>query len=119
MEEESDEINRYGVSLVDDGKVSQARIDEAVRRVLRLKFQLGLFDHPYSDDERDRKELLSPEHVAAAREIAGRSIVLLRNDRSTLPLRKDLRSIAVLGPLADDRAAARGTGEATARMTTL
>ncbi len=108
MEEESDEINRYGVSLVDDGKVSQARIDEAVRRVLRLKFQLGLFDHPYSDDERERKELLSPEHVAAAREIAGRSIVLLRNDRSTLPLRKDLRSIAVLGPLADDRAAALG-----------
>jgi beta-glucosidase len=88
--------------LIDDGRVSTARIDESVRRVLRLKLKLGLFDHPYSDESRERV-IFIPEHQAAAREIAGRCLVLLKNDGGLLPLGKDIRSIAVLGPLADDK----------------
>ena len=103
MEEESKAFNRHGARLVVDGKVPSARIDEAARRVLRLKHRLGLFDDPYTDESREERTLLSPEHVALAREVAGRSLVLLKNDGDVLPLRKDLRSIAVLGPLADDR----------------
>jgi beta-glucosidase len=64
---------------------------------------LGLFDQPYVDEGRERAVLLNPEHLAAAREIAGRSLVLLKNEGGLLPLRHDLRSIAVVGPLADDR----------------
>ena len=103
MEEESTDFNEHGSRLVADGKVPRARVDEAVRRVLRLKCRLGLFDHPYTDESGEGPALLSPEHVALAREVAGRSLVLLKNDGGVLPLRKDLRSIAVLGPLADDR----------------
>ncbi len=108
MEEESREFNKYGARLVEEGKVPAARIDEAVRRVLRLKLRLGLFDHPYGDEAREKSTLLRTEYLAAARVIAGRSMVLLKNDRASLPLHKGLRSIAVLGPLADDRAAALG-----------
>ncbi len=71
MEEESELFRTHGVDLVKSGAVPLARIDEAVRRVLRLKFRLGLFDHPFSDEQRERATLLSPEHLAAAREIAG------------------------------------------------
>jgi beta-glucosidase len=103
MEEKSKLFKEHGAQLVGEGKVPLARIDEAVRRILRLKFHLGLFDHPYTDEARERSVLLCRDHLAAAREIAGRSLVLLKNEGDVLPLRKDLRSIAVLGPLADDR----------------
>jgi beta-glucosidase len=103
MEEESTLFRAHGARLVGDGKVPLARVDEAVRRVLRLKCRLGLFDHPYTDESRERDVMLSPEHRAVARVIAGRSLVLLKNEGHVLPLRADLRSIAVLGPLADDR----------------
>jgi beta-glucosidase len=108
MEEESETFNEYGARLVGAGKVPMARIDEAVRRVLWLKSRLGLFDNPYIDESRESAILLSREHLAAARAVAGRSLVLLKNDGGTLPLRKDLRAIAVLGPLADDRATPLG-----------
>ena len=108
MEEQSELFRTYGPRLVGDGKVPLARIDQAVRRVLRLKFRLGLFDRPYTDEDRERAVLLSPENLAAAREIAGRSLVLLKNEGGVLPLKKGLRSIAVLGPLADDRDAPLG-----------
>jgi beta-glucosidase len=103
MEEESELFNTYGARLVGDGSVSPSRVDEAVRRVLRLKFRLGLFDHPYTDEGRERAVLLSRENLAAARQLAARSLVLLKNEGGVLPLREDLRSIAVIGPLADDR----------------
>jgi beta-glucosidase len=108
MEEESRAFNAHGVRLVEAGKAPMARIDEAVRRILRLKLRLGLFDHPYTDEDREHSVLLSPEHRTAAREIAGRSMVLLKNDGATLPLRKAVKSIAVIGPLADDRKAMLG-----------
>ena len=105
MEMVSRSYNAFGAKLLQEKKLSQATIDEAVRRVLRIKFRLGLFDRPYTDEAGEATALLRPESVRMAREAAGRSMVLLKNDRETLPLSKNIGSIAVIGPLADDRAA--------------
>jgi beta-glucosidase len=85
-------------------------LNEAVRRVLRLKYRLGLFSDPYGrgDAARERAVTLTAENRRVAREAARRSIVLLKNDRNTLPLRKDLGSIAVIGSLGTDSAAMIG-----------
>jgi len=87
--------------LVSDKKVSVATIDEAVRRILTKKYELGLFDDPYrfSNADREKQALNKPEYLEAARDIARKSIVLLKNDRNVLPLSKDLSSIALIGPL--------------------
>lgn len=103
MEMVSRLYNQHGVELVKAGKLPMAVIDEAVRRVLRIKFRLGLFEKPYTDESRETSVLLSREHLAAAREVAARSMVLLRNERETLPLSKEIKSIAVVGPLADNQ----------------
>jgi beta-glucosidase len=103
MEMVSRLYNKHGTQLLKDGALTQATLDEAVRRILRIKFRLGLFDKPYTDESRERAVLLSPEHVAAAREIAARSLVLLKNEKETLPLKKNIRSIALIGPLADSQ----------------
>jgi beta-glucosidase len=95
--------NKHGEQLIREGKLSMAAIDEAVRRVLRIKFRLGLFDNPYTDESRESAVMLSRENLAAAREVAARSLVLLKNERETLPLNKSLGSIALIGPLADDQ----------------
>jgi beta-glucosidase len=95
--------NQHGPQLVQEGKVPMAAIDEAVRNVLRIKFRLGLFDNPYTDESREAATLLKADYLAAAREIAARSMVLLKNERETLPISKAVKSIAVIGPLADDR----------------
>jgi beta-glucosidase len=102
MEMVSRLFNQHGSQLLKEGKISQATIDEAVRRILRIKFRLGLFEHPYTDDTREGNSLLTAANRAAARAIADRSLVLLKNERETLPLSKALHSIAVIGPLADD-----------------
>jgi beta-glucosidase len=96
--------------LVRGGRVSQAVLDEAVRRVLRVKYRLGLFDDPYrgADTARERTAMVTAENRAAAREAALESIVLLKNDGALLPLRKDLRNIAVIGALAADTGAVLG-----------
>lgn len=98
------------IGLVRQGLVSQATVDAAVRRVLRAKEALGLFDDPYRgfDPEREKRVTLAPEHRAAARDVARRSIVLLKNDGQTLPLAKTLRRVAIIGPLGSDRVAALG-----------
>ncbi|MCC6462220.1 MAG: glycoside hydrolase family 3 C-terminal domain-containing protein [Saprospiraceae bacterium] len=87
-----------------EGKVTLAEIDEAVRRVLRLKFMLGLFDDPYKfcDAAREKRLLLAPEHRATARDISRKSIVLLKNEKNALPLAKNA-NIALVGPLADNK----------------
>ena len=108
MEMVSRSYNTFGPRLLQQNKVTMARIDEAVRRVLRIKFRLGLFDQPYTDEAREPNALLRPESIRLAREIAGRSMVLLKNDREALPLSKSVGSIAVIGPLADDRRAPLG-----------
>src|SRR5437763_7538384 len=103
MEMVSRNFNQHGPDLLRNGQLSQATIDEAVRRILRIKFRLGLFDHPYVDETRERSVILSPANAAAARELATRSMVLLKNERETLPLSKEVKSIALIGPLADDQ----------------
>ncbi|HJZ82487.1 MAG TPA: glycoside hydrolase family 3 N-terminal domain-containing protein, partial [Pyrinomonadaceae bacterium] len=100
--------NQNGAELLKEGRLSQATIDEAVRRILRIKFRAGLFDHPYVDETLERSSLLTGANRAAAREIAGRSMVLLKNDSGTLPLSKNIRSLAVVGPLADNQRAPLG-----------
>lgn len=89
--------------LVKQGKVSEKQIDIAAGRILRVKFQLGLFDDPYrySDVERQKAEIMKPENIAAAHDMAKKSIVLLKNQKQTLPISKNVKTIAVIGPLAD------------------
>jgi beta-glucosidase len=89
--------------LVQEGRVSQANLDEAVRRVLRIKLRLGLFERSYADEARETRVMGAQEHQAAAREVAARSMVLLKNEGGVLPVSSQVKSIAVLGPLADDR----------------
>jgi beta-glucosidase len=90
------------VQAAREGRVSQAQIDAAVRRILAAKFQLGLFEKPYVDETRAEAVLADPEHRKHALVAAQRSAVLLRNEKRTLPLdRKSIRSIAVIGPFAD------------------
>ena len=89
--------------LVKDGKVSMATLDDRVRDVLRVKFLVGIFDHPYVEDAGYAEKIAnSPKHQQVALRAARESIVLLKNDRNILPLSKDIHSIAVIGPNADD-----------------
>ncbi len=101
MDMESDSYRNNLVGLVKEGKVSMDLIDDAVSRILRKKFELGLFEDPYkySNPEREQKELNDPDHLAASRDVAKKSIVLLKNDRNTLPLSKNLKTIAFIGPM--------------------
>ncbi|MGE5519367.1 MAG: beta-glucosidase BglX [Candidatus Dadabacteria bacterium] len=87
--------------LVNDKKVPVSLIDEAVKRILTKKFEMGLFDNPlrYMDAAREQRELNNPANKEVAREMAKKSIVLLKNDKQLLPLSKGLRTIAVIGPL--------------------
>ncbi len=91
--------------LVKQGKVDEKLIEEAAKRILRVKFKLGLFDDPfkYCDENREKKDIYTKEHLEVARDVARKSIVLLKNDKNILPLKKNIKSIAVIGPLADDK----------------
>jgi beta-glucosidase len=104
-------------SLVRAGSVAPQTLDEAVRRVLRLKYRLGLFQSPYrvGDSAHVQGVGLSAENRAAAREVARASIVLLKNDHNTLPLSKNLGTLAVIGELAADSGAAIGNWSALGR----
>jgi beta-glucosidase len=90
------------VENVEEGRVPMALVDRAVRRVLKLKFQLGLFDNPYVDADRAVRVVHSRENQELALRAGHEGIVLLKNDKNLLPLKKDLRSVAVIGPNADD-----------------
>jgi beta-glucosidase len=103
MEMVSRSYNQFGPKLLEQRKITLATIDEAVRRILRIKYRLGLFDRPYTDEKVEPQSLLRTASISLAREIAARSAVLLKNDRNVLPLPKNVKSIAVIGPLADDR----------------
>ena len=110
-----DMVSRISVddlpALVRTGRIPVALVNEAVRRVLRAKAALGLFDDPYhgASPERERAVLLAPEHRQLARRVAEEAIVLLKNDGQLLPLGSRVRSVAVIGPLADDKVAALGS----------
>jgi len=122
---ESDVFVNFLPQLVRDGRVDEAKIDEAVRRILQMKFELGLFDDPYRyiDSEREKALILAPEHREAARDMARKSVVLLKNDDQLLPLDKNIKDIAVIGPLADNQFHMngfwRGKGEAEDVVTLL
>jgi beta-glucosidase len=88
-------------ALVKAGKISESAIDAAVRPILAAKFRLGLFERPYTDEARAKTIIGATENRQVALEAARESAVLLRNERETLPLSKDVKSIAVIGPLAD------------------
>ena len=87
---------------VEEGKVPEALVDRAVRRVLELKFRLGLFEHPFADVADAGRVVHSAEHQQLALRTAREGIVLLKNDHGLLPLKKDITSIAVIGPNAND-----------------
>jgi beta-glucosidase len=107
--------------LVTSGKLPMAQVDAAVRRVLEAKQRLGLFDDPYRQTsiESEKANELAPDVRALAREAARESIVLLKNERNLLPLRKQIATLAVIGELAADKAMTLGTwhGAGTAEDT--
>lgn len=91
--------------LVKAGKVSEKTIDNAVRRIILAKYELGLFDDPYRycDKKREMEEIMAPEHLSFAREMVAKSCVLLKNNNKTLPIPGTAKTIAVIGPLADSK----------------
>ena len=108
---------------LEEGKVTQKDIDLACRRVLEAKYKLGLFEDPYRymDEGRAKTEIMTPENLKSAREIAERSIVLLKNDKQILPLKKS-GTIAVIGPLGNSKGDMLGTwamGGDPAKITTI
>lgn len=90
------------VEAVKNGKMKMEVLDAAVRQILTMKFEMGLFDHPYTDPKTAAAEVRNADHVALARRVAQESITLLQNQHNTLPLSKGLR-VAVVGPNADNR----------------
>ena len=95
----------YLEKMVKNNDVSEATIDNACRNILNLKYKLGLFEDPYRycDAEREKKVVMCDEHIAKAREVAGKSIVLLKNAKSTLPVVDKTKRIAVIGALATSK----------------
>lgn len=101
MDMESRNYKNSLLQLVKDGKISVELIDESVKRILKKKFELGLFDDPFRfcSNERQERELNNPEHPVVARDVARKSILLLKNQDQILPLSKDIKTIALIGPL--------------------
>ena len=114
MDMEADAFIENLESLVKEGKVQEEIIDDAVKRVLKIKYDLGLFDDPYrySVVAREKENILNEEHLELARDIARKSIVLLKNEKDLLPLKT--KNIAVIGPLAKDKDTPLGNWRAAA-----
>jgi beta-glucosidase len=118
MDMQGNVYNEVLQELVENKIIPEKKIDESVRKILRLKFQLGLFDDPYRycNEKREQELLLNHEYRLAARKAARESIVLLKNEGHLLPLDKNIRRLAIIGPLADNRydilGEWRGRGEA-------
>ena len=112
MDMESHGYVKHLVGLVKEGKVSESRIDDAVRRILRVKFELGLFDNPYKycDEAREEQTIGKKEFQDGVLDMAKKSIVLLKNDnKKLLPLKKQGQKIAVIGALANDKTSPLGS----------
>lgn len=101
MDMESNAYRQNLAQLIKEGRVSIDLVDDAVKRILRKKFELGLFDDPYrySDEKRAEKALSDPANRKAALEVAQKSIVLLKNENQTLPISKNVKTIAFIGPM--------------------
>ncbi|MCY1633744.1 glycoside hydrolase family 3 N-terminal domain-containing protein [Marinifilum sp. D737] len=111
MDMQSGIFNDYLPTSVEEGKVLTSRINEAVRQILKMKYRLGLFEDPYkySDVKRAKKTLMKPEFIKASRELAKRSIVLLKNEDQILPLDKNIKKLALIGPYVKNRRDLVGT----------
>ena len=105
---------KYLAALLDEGKVDMKLVDESVRRVLRVKFRLGLFEHPYVEEKPESEIYLLPKSLEIAEKSAAESMVLLKNENSVLPL-EDVGTIAVIGPVASDSTQHLGNWGARAR----
>ena len=101
MDMESRSYIKHLANLVKEGIVSESLVDDAVKRILTKKFEMGLFDDPFrfQDEAREKRELNNPEHVKAARSMAEKSIVLLKNENNLLPLSKHPGTLALIGPI--------------------
>lgn len=111
MDMESYGYVEHLASLVREGKVSEDKIDDAVRRILRVKFQLGLFDNPYKycDEAREKATIDKKEFHDEVLDMAKKSIVLLKNEKNLLPLKKQGQKITVIGALANDKTSPLGS----------
>ena len=107
-------------ALVREGKVKEAYIDDAAKRILRVKFELGLFDDPYKycDERREKDVIGQPAFHEAALDMAKKSIVLLKNDNQLLPLKKQGQKIALIGALASDKTSPLGSWRIAAKDNT-
>nr|WP_320120453.1 beta-glucosidase BglX [uncultured Marinifilum sp.] len=116
MDMESNAYLPYLKELVEEGKVKESVIKDAARRILKVKYKLGLFENPYkySNPEREIELINNKESRDIARKIARHSMVLLKNNNKLLPLSKQTKSIAVIGPLADDKNSPLGSWRAQA-----
>lgn len=94
-------FKRHLKELLDEGRITESMIDNAVRNVLRLKFRLGLFEHPYADTARMREVTYCDDHLETARRSAAASAVLLRNEKQVLPFGETIHRLMVAGPMAD------------------
>ncbi len=110
MDMESRVYAQYLPELLKEGKISQKDLDDAVRRVLRMKFALGLFEDPYrfSDLSREKKYANHKEHLEFSREFGSKSMVLLKNKGNLLPLSKEVKTVALIGPFAKETVANHG-----------
>lgn len=99
MDMMSHAYDRHLKELVEEGKVTMAQVDESVRRVLRVKFRLGLFEHPYTPVTNEKDRFFRPQSMVVAAQLAAESMVLLKNDNQILPL-TNKKKIAVVGPMA-------------------
>lgn len=109
MDMASNTFESHLADLVEEGRLSTADVDAAVRPILAVKVRMGLFEHPYADEGRLEEVVALPEHRHEARRAAQRSMVLLKNEGDLLPLAKNLERVAVIGPLADSREATEGS----------
>ncbi len=109
MDMASNTFPEHLAGLVEDGSLSEAEIDRMVRPILAVKVRMGLFEQPYVDESLLDQVVALPEHRQAARLVAQRSMVLLRNEGGLLPLAKDLKNVAVIGPVADSMEATEGS----------
>ena len=106
--------NKYLEQTVKEKQVDIKMIDESVRRILQIKYRLGLFDDPFRflDEEREKKEIKRVDFFELARDIAKKSIVLLKNEKNILPISKKIKKIALIGPLANNKSELLGSWKA-------
>ncbi len=120
MDMESSAYIDHLVTLVKEGKVKESIIDDATKRILKVKFELGLFDDPYKycDEKREQATVGKPEFHDGVLDMAKKSIVLLKNDNDVLPLKKSGQKIALIGALANDKTSPLGSWRIAAQDNT-